>query len=250
MKLNFTMLFLIFISFPSLSKQVTELTCYGTTFAPYSFIEKGIIKGINIDVITAISKQINITVTFKTLPWQRLLKNIAADKIGCATAFFNSSERVNNMFFMTEPLSITDYTLFIHKNNADKYKNLKDFAGASIGVNRGFQTTPEFEQAVTLGLIKQYDVGSEQQSLRMLSTARLAGVLTDKNVGLFNIKKMALKNLIPIKPALKSIPVFLVFSQQHQDSGLIEQFNRVLFQMKQDGTYQRIFDKYLTVVDK
>ena len=246
MKLSFTTLFLIFISFSSLSNQVTELTCYSTTFAPYSFIEKGIVKGANIDVITAISKQINITVTFKTLPWQRLIKNIAANKIGCAAAFFKSSGRFNNMVFMTEPLSITDYTLFIQKADADKYKSLKDFAGASIGVNRGFKTTAEFEQAVTQGLIKKYDVGNEQQSLQMLSTARLAGVLTDKNVGLFNIKNMGLENLIPIKPSLKSIPVFLVFSKQHQDSGLVEQFNRALFKMKADGTYQKLFNKYLT----
>lgn len=246
MKLVFSMLFLVFISFPLLSSQVTELTCYSTTFAPYSFIENGVVKGANIDIIKAISKKLNIIVTFKTMPWQRLLKNIAANKVDCAAAFFKTSTRANNMLFMTEPLSITDYTLFIQKSNVDKYKNLKDFAGTSIGVNRGFKTTPKFEKAVSSGLIKQYEVGNEQQSLLMLSTARLAGVLTDKNVGLFNINKMGLNNIIAIKPSLKSIPVFLIFSKKHNNSDLIEQFNQALINLKQNGTYQRIFDKYLT----
>jgi len=249
MKLKLSLFFLVLTSFPVFCAPVTELTCYSTTFAPYSFVEKGVVKGANIDVIREITKKLKIKVTFKTMPWQRLLKNIAINKIACAAAFFKSSTRVDNMFFMTEPLSITDYTIFIEQSNTDKYRKLIDFKGASIGVNRGFKTTPEFESAVSQGLIKQYEVGNEQQSLRMLSTARIAGVLTDKNVGLFNIKKMGLKNIIPLKPALKSIPVFLVFSKQHRDSGLVEQFNQALAKMKAEGTYQKIFNKYRTNKD-
>jgi polar amino acid transport system substrate-binding protein len=246
MKLNFNIVFVLLISFSTFSNQVTELTCYGTTFAPYSFVKKGVTSGINIEVITAISKQLNLSITFKTMPWQRLLQNIAADKIDCATAFFKTSTRVNNMNFMKEPLSITDYTLFIHKTNAHKYKKLIDFDGASIGVNRGFKTMPEFENAVQQYTLNKYEVGNEEQSFQMLSTFRLEGVLTDYKVGLFNLKELGLRNIIALKPPLKSIPVFVVFSKKNKDNGLVKKFDQALFTIKQDGTYQKILDKYLS----
>jgi len=246
MKLSYSILFLLFISYPTFANQGTELTCYSTTYAPYSYVESSVVMGINIDLITEISKRLGIKIKFKALPWQRLLKNIASDKIECAAAFFKTSEWVNGMSFMKESLSITHYTLFIHKSNAEKYKSLPDFHGASIGVNRGFKTTPEFEQAVSQGKVKKFEVGDDQQSLQMLSTSRLQGVFTDYNVGLFNMKQMDFQNIMPLEPALKSIPVFLVFSKKHNDTGLINEFDRVLSIMKQDGTYQKIFDKYLS----
>ena len=245
MILKYSISFILFISFSTFSNQVTELTCYGTTFSPYSFIKNGVVSGINIDLISAVSKQLNISVTFKIMPWQRLLQNIAANKIDCATAFFKTSTRVNNMVFMEEPLSITDYTLFIHKKNAHKYKSLIDFDGTSIGVNRGFKTMPEFENAVYQYNINKYEVGDEQQSFQMLSTFRLQGVLTDNTVGMFNIKELDLHDIVPLKPPFKSIPVFLVFSKKNKGLGLVKKFDQALIALKQDGTYQKIIDKYL-----
>jgi polar amino acid transport system substrate-binding protein len=245
MMLKYSIVFVLFISLSTFSNQVTELTCYGTTFSPYSFVKNGVVSGINIDLISAISKQLNISVTFEIMPWRRLLQNIAADKIECATAFFKTSTRVNNMIFMEEPLSITDYTIFIHKKNAHKYKNLKDLDGTSIGVNRGFKTMPEFENAVHHYTIKKYEVGDEQQSFQMLSTFRLQGVLTDYTVGIFNIKELELRNIISLEPPLKSIPVFLVFSKKIKEKGLVKIFDQALLTLKQNGTYQTILDKYL-----
>jgi ABC-type amino acid transport substrate-binding protein len=80
----------------------------------------------------------------------------------------------------------------------------------------------------------------------MLSTSRVQGVLTDKRVGLFNLQKLKINNVIPINNSLISTSVYLVFSNKWKDNGVIDKFDGALNDMKQDGTYQRILKKHLS----
>jgi polar amino acid transport system substrate-binding protein len=250
MKLNLSILFVILISFPSLSNQSTQLTCYSTTYAPYSFDEDGVVKGIDIDIIQYIAENIGVTVSFKIIPWARLKQTMLTGNIDCAMAFLKDSEYAKQMIFMSHPITVGEYTIFVKKNNENQFKRFADLYGFTIGVNRGFKTPIAFQQAVSKGLIKKYDVGNEQQSFQMLLASRVDGVLTDKNVGLFNLQQMEIENTIALSKALASTPVFLVFSKKWQDNGIVDKFNHSLKAMQRDGTYQKIFDKYLTDLGK
>ena len=39
--------------------------------------------------------------------------------------------------------------------------------------------------------------------------------------------------------------IFLVFSKKNKGLGLVKKFDQALIALKQDGTYQKIIDKYL-----
>ena len=242
-------LFLIFLSFSTFSNSPTELTCYSTTFAPYSFVKDGIPSGIDIDIINYIAEKIDISVTFELLPWERLKQNMRQGKIECAMAFLKTTEYAENMVFMDNPITTGNYTVFIEKKNSSSIKMFTDLYGLTVGINRGFKSPEIFEQAITKGLVNQYEVGSEQQSLQMLSMSRLDGVLTDQNVGLFNLQQLGISTITTLPEPLTSTPVYLVFSHKWQQNGVVDKFNTILKTMKKEGSYQNIIDKYISDIN-
>jgi polar amino acid transport system substrate-binding protein len=245
MKIHLIVFFILLSLLPLSNVKAAEITCYSSVFAPYSYIDKGKPAGIDIDLITSIAKRINISVSFEIIPWNRLIKRMLVGEIDCAAAFLQSSTYAEKMSYMKTPITTGDYTLFIEKENKQLLENLSDFYGFTIAVNRGFKVPLVLNTAFSEQLIKKYEVGNELQSLLMLSTSRVHGVLTDKRVGLFNLEKLKINNVIPINKPLISTPVYLVFSTKLKDSGLVEKFDDALNDMKQDGAYRRILNKHL-----
>lgn len=229
----------------SLAQASNEITCYSSIYAPYSYLKEGRPTGIDIDIVTAIAKKIDLSVSFKIIPWSRLKQNVRAGKIDCAMAFLKSSTYTDNMIFMNSPITTGYFTLFIEENNTEKLQTLTDFYGLTVGVNRGFKAPLVFNQAVANNLIKKYEVGDEQQSLQMLLKSRLSGVLTDKVVGMFNLQQLGITTIVPLKKPITSIAVYLIFSKNMQVSGLVKKFDIALAALRQEGTYQLIIDKYL-----
>jgi len=239
------MIFCVFFSFSTFGHPSDDLICYSSTYAPYSFPKNNQPIGIDIDIVQVISERINVPITYKIIPWSRLKQNIRAGKISCAMAFLKNDEYTNGMAFMSNPITVGEHAIFIEKKNKDKFKKLDDFFGFTIAVNRGFKAPDAFNEAVAKARIKKYDVGDDVQSLQMLSASRVDGVLTDKHVGLYNLQQLRIDNITSLNEPLASTAVFLIFSKELKDSGLVEKFDQALLNMHQDGTYQRILDKYL-----
>lgn len=237
-------LFLLF-PFASYSQEPRALTCYSTVFSPFVIEDNREIKGIDVDVIKEVGRRLHLDISFSLKPWKRLEQDVKDGTVSCVAAYFRTEERMEYMDFTSVPLHITSYTLFTNKVEVEGFKTFKDFKGWTIGVNRGFKTTPEFEAAMINGWITKYDVKSDEQSLKMVSSNRLDAMLTNYHVGLYNIKKFGVSDVRPLLPSIRSTPAYVVFSKKQNLAHLVPKFDEALFSVIQDGTYQRIVDQYL-----
>lgn len=233
--------------FPSAgySQEPGKLTCYSTVFSPFVIEENGDIKGIDVDVIKEVGRRLHLDISFALKPWKRLEQDVKDGTVSCVAAYFRTEDRMEYMDFTSVPLHITSYTLFTNKVEVKAFKTFKDLNGWAIGVNRGFKTTPEFESAMSNGWITKYDVKSDEQSVKMVSSNRLDAMLTNYHVGLYNIKKLGASDVRPLLPSIRSTPTYLVFSKKQNLAHLVPKFDEALFSVIQDGTYQRIVDQYL-----
>lgn len=227
------------------SKAVDNLTCYSTVFAPFVLEQEGQVKGIDVDVIKEVGRRLGINVEFKLMPWKRLENFIKSGEIDCVAAYFQTPERMKYMDFTHIPLHMTAYTLFARKEDARNYSSLEDLKTWKIGVNRGFKTTPEFEEALYNGWVEKYEVTNDMQSFSMLEKGRLTAVLTNYHVGLYNIRELGLKDIVPIFPSIRTAPAYFVLSKKKNLGYLVQKFDEALFEVLKDGTYKKIFDTYL-----
>lgn len=236
---------MVLFSNHSYSKTVDNLTCYSTVFAPFVLEQQGQVKGIDIDIIKEVGRRLGVNIEFKLRPWKRLEQDIQFGDIDCVAAYFQTPERMDYMDFTHIPLHMTTYTLFARQEDAKNYSSLQELKSWKIGVNRGFKTTPEFEEAIYNGWVEKYEVSNDTQSFSMLEKGRLNAVLTNYHVGLYNIRELGLKNIVPIFPSIRTTPAYFVFSKKKNLGHLVQKFDEALYQILQDGTYDRIFNMYL-----
>lgn len=223
-----------------------SITCVSTVYEPFVIQQNGQIRGIDIDVVKAVGNKIKVNFEFALKPWKRIGNRMKKGQEDCVIAYFKTPDREPYMHYTRVPLHITKYTLFINRKKAFTFSSLKDLYGLSIAVNRGFKTTPAFTLAVAEKRIKQVNVQADKQSFGLLQKQRIDSVLTNYHVGSYIVKREGFDQVIPIDPPLSSTPAYVVFAKKDSFKALIPVFDAALFSVLQDGTYQKIFSKYIS----
>ncbi len=221
-----------------------QLTCVSTTYEPFVIERDGKIEGIDVDVVREIGRRIGLNIKLKLKPWKRLERDIEKGAESCGFAYFRTPERLKYMDYTNIPLHLTEYSLFVNKDNPIKYNKLADIKGMVVGVNFGFKTTREFENAQKNGLFSVIRKYTDQDSFKFLKKKmRIEAVLTNYHVGLYTASKLGME-VRALSPPLTSNPCYLTFSKKRKLSHLIPKFDTALSQILKDGTYDKIFKKY------
>ena len=225
------------------------LACYSTVYPPYVLDNDGHITGIDVDVVREVGRRLDRKIDIRLEPWNRLERDLREGKRDCVFSYFHTPAREVYARFTGVPMHVTQYTLFYNPEAFPDAHSLKDFFGHTIGVNRGFRTTPEFSAARKAGQIKVIEVNEDAQSLRMLGMGRIDAVLTNDDVGQYLIQALKLQNLRALKPPLSTTPAYLVLGRDPALDTLAEKFNWALFQILKDGTYADIQARYMQAPD-
>lgn len=226
------------------AQQNRSLTCFSAVYPPY-VIDNGELTGIDVDVVREVGKRLGIDITIRLEPWKRLEEALAAGLRDCVFSYFKTEPREKYALYTSVPLHITQYTLFVRTDKKPVPETLQDLFGKTIGVNRGFQTTPAFESARQRDQIRVIEVGKDEQSMRMLALRRVHAVLTNADVGQHVIRTLGLENIAPLMPPLSTTPAYLVLRNTPEFEPLLEQFNWALFEILRDGTYEDIRSRYI-----
>jgi polar amino acid transport system substrate-binding protein len=220
------------------------MTCYSTTFEPYVFEQDGKVVGIDADVVREVGRRLGVEINIALKPWVRLEREIKQNIEECAFAYFRTEDRLAYMHFTQVPLHITNYTLFVAKENQRSFSNMSDISGFVVAINHGFKTTPEFSAAVEQKLIAEYRVKEEANSFQMLNSKRVDAVLTNSYVGAYQINQNQYEDIVQLFPPLSSTAAYLSFAKTDELKPWVDMFDSALFQIMIDGTYQKIFDAY------
>lgn len=218
---------------------------YYENFQPYSWNENGNSKGILIDVLTeAIQNRLGIQIIHESLPWERAQKMVMD---GNADAFSTvpTPWRLGFTKASQETVVHVTFSKFVWKGNprnktlrdVRRACELKDYSmGGYLGsgwskknlANMNVQWVPHMQNALQMLAAKRFDVFIDvTRSVRHYATQL---ELWDRIEELpFVIDKMDFKLFIGNKSYYKDI---------------LPHFDQAMRDMRQDGTLQRIFEKY------
>ncbi len=224
-----------------------DITCYSDAFPPYVTNEGGKVGGIDVDTIAEISKRVGVSVHVKLLPWVRLeeeIKKGASSDIECAFAYGRTPAREAYMDFMSVPLHVTAYTLFMRNDAKSGYKSLTDMKGKTIALRRGFKAPPAFEEEVKKGDFRVNEVDKDEQALQMLANGRVDAVLTNQDVGSYMAKQLNLNGVGAVDSPVSTTPTFLIFTKAKGLAATAADFDKALKAIQQDGSYKKFVSKY------
>lgn len=202
---------------PSLMEKIKDrgALVVGTAsgYPPYEFIDTSVgekkVVGVDMELAQKIADQLGVKLEVHDMNFQALLTSLGSGKVDIAIAGMNETEeRKKSMDFSIGYLP-TYPQILIKKSDKAVYKEIKDFAGKAIGVQKSSiqekiaQEKMKESQMVALAHVP--DVIME------LKQGKVAAVVTDSLIGeqyiLFNDDLMLLPIHLEEKPVLSAVAV-------------------------------------------
>jgi len=212
-------------------------------YPPYEYIEDGVVKGMNMDIIREAFKRMGINPTFEPRPWKRALFELKAGEILALSSGFKTKEREHFAVYPDAPLGTETNVIITTVDRNFEIRALDDLKGLNLGVVREYVYGEPFESIHGLTKIKAQ---SSEQLLLMVLNGRMDVAIGNKAVFRYLAKQMHAENRIKIIYEVGSEPLYLMFSKQRgaKAEALARDFGAAVNGMVKDGTFKRIVDSY------
>lgn len=115
----------------------------GESFAPLMWNDKGVPRGIAIEIGKAILEKAGYTVVVETCPWVRC--QIIAENEGAFITGFSTNEERLKKFVYTDPTMYDEVVIVTKKGKEFSFKNDDDLKGRRIGSQNGSTFGARFE---------------------------------------------------------------------------------------------------------
>jgi len=233
-----------------------ELNTAAQDSAPKYFLDENkIISGLCIDIMKAIEnvdKNIRFTGYNRFVPFKRIKKMLKNGEMDIFFGFVKNKSRLKDYIFLDEPLYKVNHVIAVLRednviiNNFDDIRKLGN--DGKILTTFGTSTGRFLEKQ---GGLKIDDSGKTiLANLKMLIRKRGRFVYYH-NLGLVTtIKKENLENKIIILPSsFREYSQYIVFSK-NVSKEVIQNIKKALLKVKNNGTLDKIYLKYSTILSK
>lgn len=217
-------------------------------FPPFSFEEKGKIVGIDVDIVKEAAKRLNLKVKIKLNSWKGLLRATEMGKCDGSFSLFKTAEREKYAMY-TAPVHYSTYMLFVKKEDGFKFSSVSDLYGKTVGLNKGFSISDDFDKAVKNKKIKVQYVNGDVINIKRLMAGKSDVLVGNLHTIQYTLKQLGLVGKIKFlkTPITQKRGAFLVLSKkskQKDKKHLQAKFQETIEEMYKDGTVQRIEQKY------
>ena len=203
--------------------------------------KSGNFEGFDVDLGKALAEKLNITADFKDGEWQGLVAGMnKGDYDILITCMSKSNARKKNANFSDTYFSLSE--VIIVRKDSKNIKGIEDLKEKTIGV----QMSTSSEIAVNsfpeaFGEVKKYNYTTE--AFMDLKYKRIDAVVCGYAYAVMQIKKDS-SFIVTGKP-LHSSEIVMVMPKGHDE--FTQKINSALKEIKNDGTYKKIFDKWLAI---
>lgn len=251
----FSVLILILFTCPSnaLAKEKTDklsIATFQSPFPPLVWYGKNSDKleafGAEPDILNEIARRTGIQFELILMPFNRIKASLEAGTLDASLGGWKLPERELYGIYMDKPMVYDFFEFYVTKGNEFDFDTVEDLFDKRIGKIRGVNVYPELDQAIKEGKMSVLEVSDRAHLIEMLRRGRLDAMLSSTLVTGYELKTLRITDIIALPKRLtKPQGTYIWFSKKAGiDPSIIEQFNKAMKSMYQDGTIQNILDKY------
>ena len=246
--LVFTIVFFL-INFALLAKEKIVILA-DENYSPYSFVEKNELKGIYVEILKEIGKNLkNYEISLEPIPWIRGLKMIEnGEAYAIIPPYFRPVERP--YMYYSEPI-LEEELVLVGLSKPNK-KWPQDFKENKVGINRGYSIFNEAEKKI----IKIEEANSTEDNIQKLLTGRIDYYTNDKYSILWTLENLKKSKLVSSEILVKVQEILVLrkdwayigyskfynFSKKQEFEFLI---NTEIEKMKKNGKIDEIIKRYI-----
>lgn len=214
-----------------------------SNYPPYEYLEDGIPKGFNIDIIRAVAKASDLEVSINLRPWGEVIENLEKGASDVVSGMFFSPARTE-IFSFSIPHNIVSHSIFVRKGSP--IKGLDDLHGKEILVQRSDimhdYALEHYPDATIIPVEYQDD------ALKILSSGKHDAALLGKLLNLFRASEQGIENL-ETAGADFAFGKYC-FAVRKDDQELLSRLNEGLNLIKKSGEYDEIYEKWFGVYER
>ncbi len=216
-----------------------------TTFPPFEFTEGDKYVGFDIDLADAVAKKMGYKMEFKSMGFDALIPALQSNDIDMIAAGINATpERAKAVDFSEPYFTEGGFAIVVRKDNTN-INDWKDLEGKRIVTQIG--TIPS-EMARKIDGAQVKDVDSNSQAFNELQANTADAMILDNAVAMYYLKQGADKDLKIVGTPTQAEGTVWAFRKG--DNELREKANKALQDLKADGTYQKIYEKWFGANNK
>ncbi|HXX54850.1 MAG TPA: transporter substrate-binding domain-containing protein [Methanoregula sp.] len=193
--------------------------------------------GVDIDIVHALAMHMPQPVEIRVMNWtdaQALVAQGDAD----ALIQINPSDERRKLYDFSDPLLESHFSIFI-RTDEQGISNLTDLRGLRTGVEAGglpqqiLENDPQDRPVI---------IPNFTDAFRQLGTGSLDAVVVDYRVGSYVLAENNIPNIRVTGDPIESS--YSAFAVKKGNTRLLSQINQALQEIKADGSYQEILDKW------
>ncbi|ANE36227.1 amino acid ABC transporter, periplasmic arginine/lysine/histidine-binding protein [Campylobacter iguaniorum] len=208
-------------------------------YPPFEFInDQNKIAGFDIDLVDALSKKIGFTYEIVNMSFDGLIPALKAGKIDAIAAAMSATpDRVKAVDF-TKAYYITE-NLFIKKAGDNAINSKADLNGKKIAVQLGTVQEIAARELKGAKVMANEDIFA---AIMALKNGKVSAVLVDSSIGYGYLKKNP--DLAEFLKEPDGSEGFSLAFDKNKKTDLIAKINATIDELKQDGTYDKLLEKY------
>lgn len=204
---------------------------------PMVYIENGTPKGLVVDIVYALEEKMGKDIEIEAMNWSEA-QAIVAQGEADALIQINETEERKKIFDFSEPLLESEFSIFTLTDTTG-ISGIADISGLRVGVeDKGFpsvvlQTNP---------LINLVSAPSLQAAFEMLKERNVDVVIADKRVGAYILANQKINDVRIVGEPIAKLNSSIAVKKGNTE--LLAEINKGISEIKEDGTYQKILDKW------
>jgi polar amino acid transport system substrate-binding protein len=223
------------------------LHLYTLDYPPYEYQEQGEAKGMAVDLVREAFRRLHRDVTVEVVPWPRALMMAKSGKVDGLFTVFRTAERQRYLDYCQEVLIEQTVVPFLRAGAASSPAGgIAGWSGLRVGLVNQISYGPYLDQMIHSGAFAKVEWSNNfAEALRKFGLARFDVLLASADVGRYYLRQQGIPGLARQLPqAIERVPSYLAWAATRHLKEWCEPFDRTLAQMKKDGAYQAIVDRY------
>ncbi|MGB9840212.1 transporter substrate-binding domain-containing protein [Thermovenabulum sp.] len=210
-------------------------------FPPYEFMMEingqKVYRGFNVDIMKAIALQTGIEIEFRPMIWADAIKALDEGKIDAIQGMKYSEERAKKYEFSDSYITNVS-AVFVLKDSP--VVRMTDLVGKKVAVQEG---DAAFQKLQNSNLYELIMVEDQEKAFEMLFSKKVDAVVGNKLVGQYILQQK--RKIDMVKLAGQEIdPQAYAIAVRKGNIELLSIFNKGLYEIKKNGIYDKIYEKW------
>ena len=235
-------LFLFFMTLLSIvTFGKTEKLYVGTNpeFYPFEYLENGKIVGFDADLIEAIGNKLGKEIVWKNIAFDGLLPALQSKKIDVIIAGMTATEERKKFVNFSEPYFTSSQVIILNSENKEslEIKSYNDLPNHTVGVVLGYTGDVAISKVPNVN-IQRFNGASE--AIMALKAKKVQAVIIDSEPAKNYVQNNKGLQLISTDIAKEEYSIAV----SKDNTQLAEEINDAYKALVEDGSYQKLMDKY------